>query len=504
MRWSAAALWFFVACGAGAGALVTELVPVGLRGLQTFAEHFHLARATDDHVEITPARWFFLPFLFGDFDLQMDIELAAGTEVDVLLRQVEPRLVGSELLPFAGRFTVLRLSAERTGRGDGWRTRDEALFGPHGGGVDLDPGRPATLWIEARGRLLRANVAGKAQALRVADDAYGMFTVLARGGNAVLHRLEIAPRPARRWLWWRSTWAVIGALGAAVVLAIAHALGARPQWLVGSGIGLLLLAGWFAGRVDLELGFPEPAAMLLTLAGCLGAALAGLLAARPWQAALTLVAAAWLLFAVHARLGHDSRAVDAAFGPNAGAEPAEALGQLVRGRRGLYDVGRAGPRVFLLGGQLLYDRGTPAEHLELVLGRELRAVLGRPVDVPCLPTVDGHAQQQWSLFERFYRGYRPEVVVLGVGQLEDVTDEATGLPRSSPDRLTAVVQAALVSCRAEHRQLMLFADVGVAEGLLRALQRFADDGVPLVVARPDEPPTRLAQRLAAVILPFLR
>ncbi|MFT4843877.1 MAG: hypothetical protein ACI90M_004359, partial [Candidatus Azotimanducaceae bacterium] len=128
----------FLACGAIAGVLATGLVPAGLADLserQLEKKDFSLARPSDDLVEVTEGKWFLLPFLFGDFDLQMDVEVSEGVELDLLLRQVEPRLVDGHILPFAGRFSVLRLSTE--GDGVGWRTRDQALLGPKGNGVGI-------------------------------------------------------------------------------------------------------------------------------------------------------------------------------------------------------------------------------------------------------------------------------------------------------------------------------------------------------------------------------
>ena len=93
----------FLACGAIAGVLVTSLVPAGLAELsvrQLEKKPFLLARSSDDLVEVTEGKWFLLPFLFGDFDLQMDVEVSEGVELDLLLRQVEPRLVDGHLLPF--------------------------------------------------------------------------------------------------------------------------------------------------------------------------------------------------------------------------------------------------------------------------------------------------------------------------------------------------------------------------------------------------------------------
>ena len=41
------------------------------------------------------------------------------------------------------------------------------------GGVGVEPGRPARVWIEARGETLTANVGGKRQATLEADDFTG-------------------------------------------------------------------------------------------------------------------------------------------------------------------------------------------------------------------------------------------------------------------------------------------------------------------------------------------
>ena len=115
-------LSFFLACGAIAGALAAGLVPAGLTELasrQLEKNQFRLTRPSDNLVEVTEGKWFLLPFLFGDFDLQMDVEVSEGTELDLLLRQVEPRLVDGHMTPFAGRFSVLRLSTE--GDGEQWR-----------------------------------------------------------------------------------------------------------------------------------------------------------------------------------------------------------------------------------------------------------------------------------------------------------------------------------------------------------------------------------------------
>ena len=220
--------FFFVSC-AFAGSLVAGLVPEGLVEScerEVLQKKWQTSRAQDDLIEVTEARWMFLPFLLGDFDLQMDLEVSEGAEIDLLLRQVEPRRIDEELLPFAGRFSVLRLSTQ--GDGEGWRTREQALLGPPHNGVGIGAGHLATVWVEARGRKLRANVAGKPQPWFEADDLYGMFTMVAKGGKAVIHRLEITPHVwPSMWLWSTWTWAGFGVLAGALVAGLALLLKRR-------------------------------------------------------------------------------------------------------------------------------------------------------------------------------------------------------------------------------------------------------------------------------------
>ena len=149
----------FVIGGAAVGWLVAGVVPAGLREPLPVVREIRLTRPVENPLTVRDAQWLFEPRLFGDFELRMEVELGEGVDLDVLVRQVEPRVVGPTLLPFQGRFAVLRLSAN--GDGPGWRTRDAALLGPRGGGVGLAPGLPASVWIEGRGRQLTANVAGR-------------------------------------------------------------------------------------------------------------------------------------------------------------------------------------------------------------------------------------------------------------------------------------------------------------------------------------------------------
>src|SRR5689334_12705038 len=131
------------------------------------------------------AGWLEEPRLFADFDLQVDVDLSPGAELDLLVRRVEPRPLGEERLPFQGRFTVLRVGTGKE-EGPGWRTREQALFEP-GGGVTIAPGIPATISVTGRGRTLTANVAGKKLGSCEAADALGSFALIVRGGKAAVH-----------------------------------------------------------------------------------------------------------------------------------------------------------------------------------------------------------------------------------------------------------------------------------------------------------------------------
>jgi len=529
------AVGFFIGCCAVLGSMTAGLVPKGLvRHCQQEIrqDKFVLARPADDLVEVTPARWMFLPFLFGDFDLQMDLEVSEGAEIDLLLRQVEPRRVEEELLPFAGRFSVLRLSTE--GDGVGWRTRDQALLGPTGDGVGIAAGHLATVWVEARGRMLRANIAGKAQPWFEADDAYGMLTMIAKGGKAVIHRLEITPLPLTgMWFWDRWTWAGFGVLGGLLVVGLALAL-RRPQRLLSGGATMIFVSWLLLRDVHLDLAFPSPPGMWLALSVPLGCAV--LVTLRPAGRCKWLLAPLILIGAFAAGRDYlawpgltralpdfadagvslvadrvaavarttDSSAVDRVFGPKAGSQISEAHGLLVRGYTGLVDVERDAPCVFMLGGQLLYDTGVPADHTALMLERLLRGELRVSVEVPALPTVDGYSSQQWEMFDRFYQPFKPDVVVLGIGEAECATAEGASKPRSSRRLVGETIRAARASCEQRGQQLVLFADRGIPKDILLELREHESRGLPLVVAVPGRERLATVRELAEVCLPFLK
>lgn len=498
MRSTLLALCLFVVGGAFAGWLIAGLVPAGLRQPHLHGKDFVLARSADQPIEVTEARWCFLPFLFGDFDLQLEVELAERTELDLLLRQVQPRLVGEELVPFTERFTSLRLSTVQDG--PPWWSTYDAVAAPRNGGVDLAPGLVATVWVQGRGRMLRANVAGKWQPWCEAEDEYGMVTLIARGGNAIVHGLRIQDLgPAGAWRWARWFWALLGGLGALGIAGGVLASGARPAELVAGAVLVPVLAALLVRQFPHDLQWPRPGGMAALLVVSL---VPGLLWWRGWRRLVVIALALAAGYLAQGQLSRPSSPLDALFGLRAGAQPSEALGRLVRGPRGLYDLGQPQPRVFLLGGQPLYDRGEPGDHLELRLGTELRAVLKKPVSVPCLPGADGSAVQQWRLFTTCYAdSYRPQVVVFGVG--EDAGFD--GSPSAvTPTELAAAVAAAQQHCDVAGCKLVWFASAELPPLLLDVLRAAERQGAPLVLASRDQTPAVIAKALAAVIVPLVR
>jgi len=505
-------LGILLACGAIAGWLLGGVVPHGLLDQcrrEVVTQPFHLSRVVD----VTEGHWFFLPQLWGDFDLQMDLELAEGAEVDVLLRQVEPRFVDEVKLPFTGRFSALRISTE--GDGPGWRSREQALFGPKGDGVGLDPGLPATVWIEARGKTLTANVGGKKQTSFEAADVYGMFTVLVRGGKAVIHRLDIEARGVGDdWLWQRSTWVGFGFAAALLVAAFVALLSRNRQFLAAGGAMMGLTAA-LTSSIELPLMFPEPTGLVVLLAGVsVFAVVLGVLRGRSLTVGVAVFVAAVLLLAsspgwfepkVSDLLGGDrTEAVDAVFGVESGEQPSKAMGQLVRMPNGLVDPERRGKRAFLLGGEWLYNRGEPGEHVGLQLSSQLRRAFGGVADAPSLPTIDGHSVQQWQLFDGFYQGFAPDVLVFGVGALEAAIDPATGEPRSTPAQFAETLRAVREDCRKRGRALVWFADVATPESFRSELRKVAGDDAPLVELTDEIPRPLVAERLFEAMRPLLQ
>ena len=506
-----AALGILLVGGLAAGWSLATVVPPGLVeqcSQDVVTQPFRL----QDEVTVTEERCFFLPQLWGDFEMLFDVELSAGAEVDVLLRQVEPRFVDEVQDPFTGRFSVLRISASQ--RGVGWRTRDEALFGPVGGGVGVEPGRPATVWIEAHGTTLTANVGGKRQASFEAADVYGMLTMVVRGGQAVVRNLSIDAHPVRAlWRWRTWTWVLAGGLAGLVVAGAAALLSARRQlWAAGA---VLFVAPWSLTRsVEMSLMFPSAAALAAVLVGAsILAGVVAVLRGRAMVAATAVVGAAaaccWIWpEPITARLERglgvpDASRVDVVFGPDAGEQPSKALSGLVRMPNGLLDQSKRGKRVFLLGGAWLYNRSEPGLHLGLQLGTLLRGAFGRGADAPSLPTVDGSPAQQWRLFDGFYQDFAPDLLVFGVGSSESA-DEVGG-PRTTPASLQETLRAVRADCRERRRGLVLFLDVGAPAALRDVVRSFASDEELSVVELFEElPRLDVARRLFDASAPLLR
>ena len=505
-------LGVLLACGLGAGWSLAGVVPAGLAE-QCEREVVQRPFRLSEEQRVTERSWLFLPQLWGDFDLQMDLELGDGAEVDVLLRQVEPRLLRDVLRPFPGRFAALRISTE--GDGAGWRTREAALFGPRGGGVGVEPGRAATIWIEARGRTLTANVGGKRQAAFEADDVYGMLTVLVRGGDAVVHRLEIDARPiGAAWRWSKVTWISAGILAALLVAAAGALLSEERRFGVAGG-ALLGVSVALSRTADLPLLFPDLSGMVAVLAAATAAATAvvalrGRAQRRAAAAVAVGVVALWskpaLVSADVARaLGErPSTEVDAVFGPDAGEQFSKALAQLVRMPGAIVPKEKRGKRAFLLGGEWLYNRAEPGAHVGLQLGTLLQAAFGPGADALSLPTVDGFSAQQWRLFDGFYQGFEPDVVVFGLGDGEAARDPSDGQRRATAEALTKTLGAVRSDCRARGRGLVLFLDVGTPRSLREAARRFAEDELPVVELTDEIPRGEVARRLFAAVEAALR
>lgn len=476
------------------------IVPGPLRAPALHDADFQVTRTANQPLELTDGKWTLVPLRFPDFDLSMQVELGEGVDLDLLVRQVEPRMEGEEMLPFAGRFSVLRVST--VGDGPGWRTRDEAVLGPRGGGVGVAPGVTSSVWIEGRGRELTANVAGKKQAPFFADDEYGMFALVARGGKAVVHGLSIGNRGrpgAWRFAAW--TWIGAGALGGALIALLAWRRNASLRWFVLAGLPMPALAWLVSSRADLDLAFPAPTTLAAVLAGCLLVAMAQVFATVPRL--LLAVLAAIGLVAGDRRLRHDDAAIEAVFGPDAGSQMSEAHAQLVRGPNGLTAPAPDSVCVFLLGGQLLYDRGMPEEHLAMSVHRWLRGTLDTDFIVPSLPTVDGHCAQQWRLFTACYTGFRPRVIVLGIPRDEMALDRA-GLRRSSPAQVRETIAAARAFCASNDCKLLVFADGGLPADLVAVVRAAAAEGVPVFEAVDGRGPIDIGKQLGNALVPLAK
>ena len=341
--------------------------------------------------------------------------------------------------------------------------------------------------------------------------------MVARGGNAVIRSLKIDARPIDApWRWWTSTW--VGAGGVAALLAAgAAALLSRKRQQAIAGAAMLGTVWALTRGVELPLMLPaiEGLGALLAFAAVVGAALAALRGRALWVASaayacglLLAGSGAWGLAAagrVEALLGApDPAQVEAVFGVDSGEQPSKALGKLVRMPNGLVSQPKRGKRAFLLGGEWLYNRGEPGEHVGLQLGSLLKGRFGAGSDALSLPTVDGFSAQQWRMFDGFYQDFSPDVLVFGVGATEVASTQGRGPLRTTAASLSETLRAVGEDCRARGRVLVLFLDVDTPQSLRAAARSFAGEGVPVVELTDELPRAEVARRLYDAVEPLLR
>ncbi len=501
---------FFVVCGLIASYFVAESRRPDPRNeeLHLHESEFNLERKAHDPLMVRPEKWQPLPALRADFDLLAEVEIGEGGVLDLVLRRTEPHAVQGLDQPFHGRFTVLRLSAG--GEGPAWRTPAEALLGsPYG--VKVAPGLSATVQITARGRTLSANVAGKVLPPFTTMDDVGSIALITRGASAAFTRLQIVPvqKPMRMPLW---------AVSLAIALFVeALALSLRvcllPRLLAGAALAFAPLAIVpFALAALPPLAQPDARDEVLLLFLCTPVAALILIGKRRALFAclpllLVLVAGTVSVQQRMATRFPATTELDELLGPDAGLAVIESLANCVRGAGGLHMADAKRHFVFLLGGQLLYQRadvpGKPPEHVDLILDKELHAT-DALVEVAALPTVDGYTAQQWRLFTTCFTEFRPKVVVFGVPRDEDAPDAKTHKPRSSPGALEALIAAAERFVNQQGAKLVLLADCGLELNLMAVLRRANQRGLPLLAITDLNTANEIGILLAAQIAPLLK
>ena len=144
----------------------------------------------------------------------------------------------------------------------------------------------------------------------------------------------------------------------------------------------------------------------------------------------------------------DDAEVEHVFGPDSGEQTSKALGKLIRLPNGLVSQQKRGKRAFLLGGEWLYSRGQPGEHVGLRLGL-LRSSYGAGADALSLPTVDGFSAQQWRLFDGFYRASHRTCWCSGSARPRSRRNE--GGPWTTASSLAATLLTVVEDCQARGR-----------------------------------------------------
>ncbi len=371
-------------------------------------QDFRMLRGEDDAYDVRPGHPLILPFPFADFDMASDIELAADTDLDLVVRHVEPVLRDEGMPLFHARFAAIRSSTRA--EGEPVRTREDALFDRFmDGGVKLAPGRVATITLEARGRVVEGNVAGVPIPPFATTDAHGALAFVSPRGHALVHTLTVqrVPRPLRLMPIG------LAAIGGAV-------LGLALAWLRGStrrALAALLAVpavAWVGGALVLHQLVPEcepdrASVVLIALAGA-PAALALARLRRPFLAALIGAVCAFAMFELATRVEvprlapfEDPR-LTACFGWGSDSTPFDVLVPRLRARAEVHVPTPSKHRVFFLGGGMLYEGGADREDwVGPLAANAAHRSLGEPVDGVVVPTLYSCAFQQLALFQKVLR-----------------------------------------------------------------------------------------------------
>ena len=493
-------------------------------------------------LEITVPGPFGIPQTYGDFDLSVDVELSAETELDIVFRKVEPHYQGVQ---FHGRFHVLRLST--MAEGPPYRTHVQALFGDEEGGVQLAPGVLATVQLQARGRRVSGNVAGRRQPWVETADDHGSVLFAVRGGKALLRRLQIRPTPpVGGYLPWLLAPAIV--LAVSTVMAASGAM-RRYRW----SLLLIPIGAWASSRLVvgqmLPWTAPDGVTCLLLALWILPLSVAlGVLRPRP-----RLVLASALAGVLVLELGCQREVMRLApledprlslyFGEQSGGASLDALVGRTRSVTTGGTLGFGERRILFMGGRLLYE---PLSRQELLEGEweagELLALhttdalnrsVGEKVVAVVLPTLKAHSLQQLLLFRTFYLDLAPRALVYAVTQAELETvnggnarrqlervggglpsagfvlgallRSANPEPVATPEDLRQNLDELAGLCREQGIALALLVEMGLPGGFGEVVRSVSDrHGVPICNLDPREDGQARVSCLHDLLLPGLR
>ena len=432
----------FALAAAGAVWLAERALPPGpvLHGAG-----FQLRRSARAELEILPRKPLELPFPFADFDLEAEIRLGENTELDVVVRRVEPVRREHGEVPFHGRFAVARLSTYADG--PALLDRETALFDLTPKGHRVPAGASVRLSVAGRDRGATVAVDGVGIGTVPTADAHGGIALVVRGPGeaprATVASLTVEKSSRPRFLLPIGWAAILGG----VVGLLAGALGAdRSGFAARCAVALAALGagGWAGGTVVLGRLAPE---VEPTVAGVAAAALCGLPLAVAVSFAPRGIAGrgAGLVLGVALGLGglelaarleapripaFDDRRLSAVFGPASGSAPFDALAGRVRSPAAVHFPGREGETAFFLGGGPIFEETAVDPSRWVARMAVARLSDGSPAPrAVVVPTVFANLRQQLLLFETFhFATFRPEILCVGVAPWEpEVTESAATL-----------------------------------------------------------------------------